>query len=678
MRASHDAAAPGTPGLARRQAASRTAARLAALLIVAGVGLGAAAPADAPADTPRSARNANYTIDATLDPSAHTLSGHARITWRNPTRRPVSELRFHLYWNAWRNDASSWLREARLAGATGFDGRTVGESAWIDLNRLEVVRPAGRVDLLPRLSLIAPDDGNAEDRTVAAVPLDRPVPPGGTVEVEVAWTAQVPRTYARTGVLSNNYVIAQWFPKIGMLAPDGWHAHQFHYTTEFFADFGSYDVRLTVPRNWIVAATGREQSVTSNADGTDTHRYVADDVHDFAWATDPNYVEAHDRFEEEGLPPVDIRLLLQPEHAGQRDRYFASARAALSAFGQWFGPYPYDHLTIVDPVTAVDPAVQGGDTGGMEYPTLITGGTYWNARRAEYFPEAVVVHEIAHQFFYGIVATDEFEHAWMDEGLATYAEARVIDDRFPGRFVTVERYFGGLVAWPFDDVRWERVVEGDRLRVYRRGPDSNVPAAPSWAYWPATAFVTTYDRSALWLDTLERLLGWETMQRVLSTYFDRWKFRHPGPEDFFATASEVSQRDLGWFFDAVYRRADAFDYGVGTVASTPRPDGTYDSVVQVRRLQAGVFPVTVQVAFEDGSEAIETWDGADPWHAFTYRRPSRVSAVRVDPDRVLLLDLHRTNNTWTARPAARSASTALGLRWLTWMEELLLTYASFI
>ena len=203
------------------------------------------------------------------------------------------------------------------------------------------------------------------------VPLARPVAPGETVNVQITWSSRVPRTFARTGAIGDFYFVGQWFPKIGVLEDTGWNTHQFHSGTEFFADFGTYDVRLTVPKGWVVGATGVERERRDEPDGaTTTHRYVQDDVHDFAWTTSPHFLDQHATFADAGLPPVDVRLLLQPEHAGQADRHFAAARATLKNYGQWFGPYPYGHLTIVDPAWQ-------SDASGMEYATLITAGTRW-------------------------------------------------------------------------------------------------------------------------------------------------------------------------------------------------------------------------------------------------------------------------------------------------------------
>ena len=231
-----------------------------------------------------------------------------------------------------------------------------------------------------------------------------------------------------------------------------------------------------------------------------------------------------ERFAHPGLPPVDLRLLLQPEHAGQADRHFQAARAALRYFGEWFGAYPYPNLTIVDP------AWQSG-AGGMEYPTLITAGTRWLAPRGVAEPEDVVVHETGHQFWYGVVATNEIEHAWMDEGLTTYSTARALEQFFGPQSYS-ERYFGGFIPWVYKDLPLTRAVDGNRLAAYRAAGNRDVPATATWRYWPATAPAITYSKTALWLHTLERLLGWETVQRILQTYFARYAFKHPKPAGF--------------------------------------------------------------------------------------------------------------------------------------------------
>ena len=622
---------------------------------------------------PLSPRNANYTIDVTLDARARRLTARETLVWTNISAAPATELQFHLYYNAWRNADSTWMREHRLTSWwQAARLRRNDDYSAIDISSLRLTRGSlAPVDLTSQMRFIAPDDGNENDRTVMAVTLPAPVGAGETVTLDIAFTAKIPRPFARTGAIGNYFFIAQWFPKIGVLDAAGrWNCHQFHVGTEFFSDFGVYDVRMTVPRGWPLAATGRERERTDNADGTTTHRYYQEDVHDFAWTTSPDFVEARERFEHPGLPPVDMRLMLQPEHAAQAARHFDSTRATLRHYGEWFGAYPYGHITLVDP------AWQSG-SGGMEYPTLFTVGTRWWMPRADTYLEDTVVHETGHQWWYGIIATNEFEDAWMDEGINQYANARVVAEEFPeGR--EVRRFFGGFVPWVLSDVRWDRLISGEYLADYRGSPTVDIQASPSFRYWPRTSGPITYSKPALWLHTLERALGWTTMQQILSTFFDRWKFKHPKPGDLFQVANEVSGRDLTPFFDQVYRGSVVFDYGVDSVASTPMDDEGFASEIIVRRHGDGIFPVTILATLANGEQRRFAWDGAGRWHRVELEHSSRVVSAQVDPDQVLVLDTNFTNNSFTTEPAGGRAATKWSAIWLVWLQDQLLTWAFFV
>ncbi|MEW6322131.1 MAG: M1 family metallopeptidase [Acidobacteriota bacterium] len=652
---------------------------------------------DAPLPGARSARNANYEIDVRLDHENRRLTGTETIRWRNIGRGPASSIVLHLYWNAWRNNQSSWMRERALAGGE----RTPREDEWgyIEIDRIELLEGpaaepgAGERSPQPRGEPLtptfqSPDDGNPDDRTVVSVALPQPVEPGQSVALRVAWTSRVPRTFSRTGAIGDYYFIAHWFPKVAVFETDRWTAHQFHANTEFFSDYGSYDVRITVPQGWVVGATGTERSRADNRDGTTTHRYAQDDVHDFAWTTSPTYIEHRQRFEHEGLPGVDMRLLLQPEHAGQEDRHFAATAAALRYYGEWYGPYPYPQITIVDP------AWRSG-AGGMEYPTLFTAGSRWLAPRQSNQPEGVTIHEAGHQFWFGMVGNNEFEDAWLDEGLNTFSEERVQELAFQPNY-RVERFFGGFIPWQQRDIALARATDGNGLNGYRGAAERDTPATPTWRYWPGTHAQITYSKTALWLHTLERQLGWETLQQVLATFFERWKFRHPRPEDFFAVATEVSGRDLEFFFDQVYRSSNEFDYAVEKLTSVRvettgyegegdrrayverTSDTTYRTTLVVRRLGEAYFPVDIKVRFEGGEEIRLGWDGLRRWQAFTWDRPERAVSAEVDPDRLLLLDVNYTNNSVTLQPEAAPAATRWSMAWMIWLQDVLLTYAFFV
>ncbi len=645
---------------------------------------------------PLSPRIANYEMDVKLDVANRLLDGTEILTWKNTTRHPTSELRFHLYYNAWLNQESSMFRSVRARSFKDrFSDYRERDWAYCDVKTISLLAEGGGVrDLTQQMAFIQPDDGNEQDRTVMRVALPKPVAPGESIRLQIAWQSKVPRTFARTGVRGDYYFIAQWFPKIGVFEPDGtWNCHQF-IQTEFYADFGVYDVKMTVPAGWMVGATGKEIEKKDNGDGTTTHRFYQEDVHDFAWVTTPHFHEYHSTFDEPGLPQVDIRLLLMPDHLGKRERYFAAAKAALKYYGTWWGPYPYDHITVVDP------AYRSG-SGGMEYPTLFTGGTRWLSPPAFRSPEGVTVHEAGHQFWYGIIANNEFEHAWLDEGFNTYSTTRTLEQAFPNPVLT-RRYFEGFIPVVFGSVPLaERTATAARYDGFRSDLKLDRMSTPSWQYGPGAYGLNSYNKPAMMLRTLENYLGWETFQKAMSTYFARWKFRHPKPQDFFDVVNEVSGQDLSWYFEQTYNSSNMFDYAVGRVASRrvapPRGyvekdgelvfqkggpgsggDGSspaYRSTVFVRRWGEAVFPIDVKVTFSDGEEVLESWDGRDRWVRFDYTRDAKVQKVEVDPEHKLVLDVNPVNNSWVRKSKAKIAATKWASKWMLWLQNLMEFFA---
>ena len=647
----------------------------------------AVAPAaDAPANA--SPRTTSYDIDVTLDPSARMLTGSEVITWRNTGSVPAYSLRLHLYWNAFRNTNSTWLKQRRLAGDDPFSAAREDDFGYMNITALTFLNADGtETDLMPRFRHISPDDQNRDDRSLAAADLPVAMAPGQSMRVKVNWTGRFPKNFDRTGVIGNYFFAVQWFPKLGVFDDAGWVARQFFANAEFFADFGRYDVRMTVPSGWLVGATGVEQSRTDSG-GATTHRYVQDDVHDFAWAASPDFVERTQRFEHPTLPAVQMRLLLQPEHQHLAQRHFAAAAATLRYYGEWFGPYPYPALTIIDP------AYQS-TSDGMEYPTLFTAGTRWLSPAQSNDPEYVVIHETGHQWWQGMVANNEVLHAWLDEGINEYADSRVQSIAFQPNYL-VQRFFGGFIPWQYRDIALQRATDTNYMNTFRRHADRDALATPTYLLWPGTHQSLSYHKAALMLHTLERFHSWEVMQRVLATFFTRWKFKHPAPDDFFAVLDEVTGQDHKTFIEQAYSNSHVFDYAIERLDSSniawrglgDAPSGQayeqqtldrlYRTVVVARRIGSGQFPVDVLVTFADGHQERERWDGLARWQTFTFDRPARAVSAQVDPERVLLLDTNFTNNSRTLQPAAEQAATQWSLHWMIWLQDLLMTFAFLV
>ena len=631
-----------------------------------------------------STRVANYDIDVTLDPATRTLTGSEVITWQNTGEIPAYSLRLHLYWNAFRNTNSTWLKQRQLAGDTPFAGASEDDFGYTNVTALAFINADGsETDMMRSFRHISPDDQNRDDRSLAAADLPVPVPPGQSMRIKVAWTSRFPKNFDRTGAIGNYFLAVHWFPKLGVFDQGGWAARQFFANTEFFADFGTYDVRMSVPRGWIVGATGVERSRTEAGNLT-THRYVQDDVHDFAWATSPDFVERTQRFEHPGLTPVNMRLLLQPAHEHLADRHFAAAAATLRYYGEWFGPYPYPALTIIDPAFR-------SQSEGMEYPTLFTAGTRWLSPKQSNDPEYVVIHETGHQWWQGMVANNEVMHAWLDEGINEYADSRLQSIAFQPNYL-VERFFGGFIPWQYRDIALQRATDTNYMNSFRLAGAREPLAMPTYLLWPSTHQSLSYHKAALMLHTLERMHSWEVMQRVLSTFFARWKFKHPVPEDFFDVLREVTGQDHKEFIEQVYTGSNTFDYAIDRIASDniawrgvgdngyeqQTLDKLWRTVVVARRIGSGTLPVDILVTFSDGHQERERWNGAGRWVTLTYDRPARAVSAQIDPERVLLLDTNFTNNSRTLEPQADRAATKWSLRWMVWLQDLLMTYAFLV
>ena len=649
----------------------------------------------------QSDRIANYTMDVRLNTESNTISGWEIVEWKNTTGRYQSEFPFHLYHNAWKNNRSTFAKENGWLLGSQMDDEDYG---YTDVKSITFLDPRGDVPIINTFRYIQPDDGNVDDQTVFQVTIPRAVPPGGTLRLRIEFETKQPRPVTRTGVIRDYHFAAQWFPKVGVWWKGAWNCHQFHARTEFFADYGVYDVSITVPAGYVVGATGgipREQR--TNADGTKTHRFYQEDVHDFAWVTSPDLVRNVRTFSHKGPEPgersdrhhplrdVTVILLTQPHHDNLIERYFDATFQAIRYYGEWYGEYPYETVTVLDPAN-------GSRSGGMEYPTIFTGGGDMFAPRETPSPESVTVHEFGHQFWYGLVGNNEFEEAWLDEGFNTYSQDRVMEAAWPP-FRTVQYFFGGsgagtYVGIPhvFDEVELVSRSLGGNLDIRSQGKN-DVMARRGWEYH-GTYTLNSYTKPAMSLWQLEFTVGEETMYRIMRTYHHRFRFKHPTSQDFINVVNEVTGKDMGWFFQNTWFSSELFDYKVDTITTIriPLPLGVfsnngnqgseeegpsrpYECTVVVVREGEAVSPVDVLVVFEDGEERWEVWDGQYRWKKYLYESDSPVEYAVVDPHKKIVMDINHANNSKVSRPSGfRSlAARKLATRWLFWVQSYLET-----
>jgi hypothetical protein len=591
------------------------------------------APSSITPDNPP--RVASYTLSARLDAEKHEIAGKGTIVFK-AGELPVDSLDLHLYLNAFKNEKSVFLRSPFGEGRGG--GRAL-DWGYIDVKRL-VARELGGVDLWP---LREPhgfhENGTRDDDDETAVHfrLPRALAPGETLTLEVEWLSKLPRVVLRTGYEGDFHFAGQWFPK---LAKRGGFA--FHPQAEFYADFGDYDVTLDVPAGAVVGATG--ERVDSRASGgRRIERYRASAVHDFAWTAWPQFRERSAR-----IDGVAVRLLYPPGHERNAQATLDTLSHALPHASSHYGRYPYPTLTVVHPPE------RAAEAGGMEYPTLITTGTPWYAGLlGDRALEALVVHELMHQWFYGIVATDEYKLPVLDEGLASYTELRALEARFGTG--SAFRGFGLEISAP----TIARLLSAERAQDVRLSRN----AADFPGFRSLAALV--YSRTATLLATLGRVYGEHKLGRAFAVYTARYRFRHPTLRDFIqvveeemgteaATALHTGITDHG-HVDYVVRDLEnarerapggIFDGAEGreTRTTLPPAEPMFRGRAVVFRHGNLDFPIDIELIGADGSRQREHWRVGSEFHVVEWRGRAPLAYVIADPEHRVLVDDDLMNN----------------------------------
>ncbi|MDF2815046.1 MAG: EnpEP protein [Paenibacillus sp.] len=565
-----------------------------------------------------SKRIVEYHMSVQLDPDNKSLQGAQTVTWKNPGSKPVSELYFHLYPNAFQSKKTTFNKES--GGKLRADEMTKDSFGRIDITS---VQTEDGLDLHSTQQFVQPDDNNSQDQTLVKIRLPKAVNPGEKMTLKMNFAVQLPYVFARMGYKDDFIMAGQWFPKVAVYEPkgtrgraeEGWNLHQYHGNSEFYADFGLYNVRIQVPSAYTVAATGFPTKPAVDDGIKKTYSFYADDVHDFAWSASPNFIYVEEPFSTPNIPGMKIKLYLDPAHKDLKDRYMYAAKRALAKYSEWFGTYPYSTLSIVVP-----PAGANG-AGGMEYPTLITG---WAAdeQPSGFGLERVVVHEIGHQYWYGMVATNEFEEAWLDEGFTSYAEDLLMETEF-----------------------------GEKPNLALESSYMTTPAPlklDAWRYDNHSHYAdNVYTRAKLVLKSIEDQIGQKQMLRVLHTYFERWKFRHPSTQDFQKTLEEVTKTSWSGFFDQFVYDGMMTDYSIEQVqTSKKKKDGTnlYETAVVVKKLGGSYKDVPIHFHFQDGSTVEKIWGGTELLTTFTMTSQSPLEWAAIDPHHTLILEHKRINN----------------------------------
>lgn len=644
-------------------------------------------PADVRGPIPAGIKLADYVLDASLDADKHTVTGTARITWRNSTRSPVDSLVLHLYMNSFRAEDTAWMLEARGSHRGARQGEGNGRWGYID------VRGARLLAHGPAADFKAPEQRDAaaaaltltegSDPSLGTLALPQPVGPGEAVTVELDFFTQLPKVFARTGYDGEFHMVGQWYPKLGVRHEGGWQAHVFSLFSEFYADFGDYEVHLDVPEDMVVGATGILVDERPPEGGRKRLSWRADTVHDFAWAASPDFLEYGDMWRD-----VRIRQLVPRALAADVPRHLDAVVAALESMDARFGPYPWSTVTIIHPPESASGAQ------GMEYPTLFTTSDILRLPpplrllgiHEVLTGEFTTIHEFGHQYFQGLLASDEASQPWLDEGINSFSNSLVLDD-----------WLGhdGAVA----QIGSQRVSNVDLTRVALKSGSELDPVdrrADEYRDFTGSYGNTVYRKTSALFHTLRALVGAERFDRAFRVYCDTWRFRHPTGDDLQATLlrelgpkvriSETGpdgqpvDLDVRDFLDQGLKTTATIDFAVARLANRktagtggwhrdqdgglalvepaaePERDESGDDAEGFALIvRQGEFrvPVEIEFRFKSGEPERVVWDGQARYRVFTWPG-RRLAGVDIDPDDKLLLEAERLNNHVRA-PGTRQA-----------------------
>ena len=559
-----------------------------------------------------------YHINVKLDETSGTLIGSQTVTFKHPGKKTINEIYFHLYPNAFSSKDTTFMKES----GGKLRGDVMPKNGYGNMTLTDVKTTDG-ISLLHRVMYVQPDDGNTHDQTLAKIRLPVSIRGGESITLKIGFTVKLPQIFARMGISDNFVMAGQWFPKLCVYEPvgrrgvkvEGWNLHQYHGNSEFYSDFGIYNVKIDVPQNYTIAATGFPTKATVIQNNRKIEHYYADDVHDFAWSASPHFVYMEEPYSSDEVPGVKIKLYLDPMHKDLKDRYFYAAKVALANFSKWYGRYPYSTLSIVVPPKS------GNGAGGMEYPTLITA--FGASEEAPgYELERTVIHEIGHQFFYGMIANNEFEEAWLDEAFTSYAEDKLMDQEF-----------------------------GIKANLPIQSSLIHQPVAlteSSWKYGSSTNYAhNVYYRGKLVLLDIERRVGTSTMNRIMNKYALQNRFKHPTTKSFQKVVEQVSGRSWQDYFNEHIYSNVMIDYAVNDITVAPvdiNGKAMYESTIQLQR-NGAVYPkVPLLLKFTDGHTLRKTWSSEDKQLQIKLNYNAPLDWVMIDPNYTMILENKHSNN----------------------------------
>jgi hypothetical protein len=482
----------------------------------------------------------NFRLQATLNDEKHDVNGMAQIEYINHSPDTLGFIWFHLWPNAYKSDQTAFSEQMLINGRTDFYFSKDAQRGYINRLNFKVNGVTANTE----------DHPNYVD--VVKLVLSTPLLPGGTINITTPFHVQLPENFSRGGHTGQSYQVSQWYPKPAVYDVKGWHPMPYLDQGEFYSEFGSYEVRITVPENYVVAATGELQEETEkqwlltrnnfpvyknspvneqrksssggaqpirpgkklpvllfppSASKTKTITYKQDNIHDFAWFADKRYRVLQDKVQLPSGRTVTCYSYYLPEHDALWNKSIGYIKDAIVSHSRLVGEYPYNTVSVVE--------AKMGFYGGMEYPTI----TAISGKYDEKSLDLVISHELGHNWFYGILASNEREHPWMDEGMNSYYDSRYEQEKYPKPIKKKKQ-----------PIRLSFGTNETLQVLYATKKDQPIET-PSYQFTASNYNFIAYSKTAKWLAAIEERMGRAAFDSMMQGYYRNWQFKHPSPED---------------------------------------------------------------------------------------------------------------------------------------------------
>lgn len=568
-------------------------------------------------------QHVDYTIDVDVDVESAQFTGAQKLVYTNNSPDTLSRVYYHLYFNAFQPGSEMDVRSRNIADPD----RRVGD-------RIAGLTPEEQGQLVP-LSLA--QNGIAleptVEGTVLVVPLDQPIPPGAEAVFDMKFKGQVPVQIRRSGRDNSEGValsMAQWYPKLAEYDQDGWHADPY-IAREFYGVWGDFEVAITIDSDYIIGGTGYLKNKKRAGKGKTKWVFEAPNVHDFTWAADPEYI--HDTYPGPNGVTLNFYYKNNPELIENWQKLQPLTAELMAYFNDAIGPYPYDQYSVI----------QGGD-GGMEYGmcTLITG------QRTLESLVGVTAHEMAHAWFQFLLATNESLHEWMDEGFTSYISSLAED-------VVLEQNSADPLAGAYRGYYF----------LANSGQEQPLSTHADRYNTNRNYGIAAYSKGAVFLAQLGYVIGDENLNKTIQSYFKKWAFKHPRPNDFIRIAEQVSGLELDWYLQDFAQTTNTIDYSIKSIEANGQ-----GSDIMLERLGLMPMPIDLLVTYQDGSTelfyiplqmmrgeklfakgqnvtTLKDWAWAMPTYVVRTDNNKVVAQVLIDPSK-RMADRDQENNTLNA------------------------------